>query len=136
MKMICYGISGSAFIDYHQFGETASQCCVSHLVKGLVNSHALSEVYLRTPAKAVAHKITEWHNRVHKILEMLGSLDVIKMHWKNCPTALKGQFQGKEEYPSIALESVVDYNLWFRHALFGFPGTLNNINLWERSLLL
>jgi hypothetical protein len=41
---------------------------------------------------------------------MMGSLDVTKVHWKNCPTALKGQFQGHEKYPSIGLEAVVDNN--------------------------
>jgi len=27
---------------------------------------------------------------------MLGSLDVTKIVWKSCPTALKGQFQGRK----------------------------------------
>ena len=30
----------------------------------------------------------------------------------------------------------MDYNLWFWHASFGFPGTLNDINIWARSSLL
>ena len=67
---------------------------------------------------------------------MLGSLNVTKLHWKNCPTALKGQFQGREKCATIALEAVVDYNLWFWHASFAFPGTMNDINIWERSCLL
>jgi hypothetical protein len=67
---------------------------------------------------------------------MLGSLDVTKVHWKNCPTTFKGQFQGQEKYRSIGLECVLDYRLWFWHASFGFSGTLNNINIWERSCLL
>ena len=76
------------------------------------------------------------HHQVHKIPGMLGSLDVTKIYWKNYPTALKGKFQGKEKYASLALEVVVDYNLWFWfHASFGFPGTMNDINIWERSSL-
>ena len=68
---------------------------------------------------------------------MMGSLDLTKVHWKRCPTARKGQFQGREKFPSIGLEAVVDNNLWFWHAAFGFgfPWTLNNINIWERSSL-
>eukprot|EP00804_Cyclotella_cryptica_P014784 CCRYP_020124-RA/>CCRYP_020124-RA protein AED:0.11 eAED:0.16 QI:0/0/0/1/1/1/2/0/150 len=76
------------------------------------------------------------HKNAHKMPGMLGSLDVTKVHWKNCPTALKGQFQGREKHASIALEAIVDHNLWFWHASFGFPGTLDNINIWERSSLL
>ncbi len=67
---------------------------------------------------------------------MLGSLDVTKVYWKNCPTALKGQFQGREKCATIALEAVIDHNLWFWHASFSFPGTMNDINIWERSSLL
>ena len=91
---------------------------------------------MRKPSKADARKITMMHRNVHKMPEMLGSWDVTKAHWKNCPTALKGQFQGQEKCATIALESVVDYNLWFWHASFGYPGTMNDINIWERSSLL
>lgn len=136
LKMICYGISGHAFLDYHQFGESTSRRCVHHLVTGLVSCPALAEVYLRIPTKADSIKVTTMHKNVHKMPGMLGSLDVTKVYWKNCPTALKGQFQGREKYASIALEAVVDHNLWFWHASFGFPGTLNDINIWERSSLL
>ncbi len=76
------------------------------------------------------------HKNAHNMPGMLGSLDVTKVHWKNCPTALKGQFQGREKCATIALEAVVDHNLWFWHGSFGFPGTLNDINIWERSSLL
>lgn len=136
LKMICYGVSAHAFFDYHQFGETTSRHCVHHLVTGLVSCRALAEVYLRKPSKADAHKVTNLHRDVHKMPGMLGSLDVTKVHWKNCPTALKGQFQGREKCATIALKSVVDYNLWFWHASFGFPGTMNDINIWEHSCLL
>ena len=53
-----------------------------------------------------------------------------KVYWKNFWTALKGQFQGREKYAVICLESVVDASLWFWHAAFE---TLNDINNWERS---
>jgi len=43
---------------------------------------------------------------------MLGSLDVTKIHYMSCPTAQKGQFEGREGIPSICLEAVADYNLW------------------------
>ncbi len=46
LKMICYGISGNAFLDYHQFGETTSRRCVHHLVTDLVTCPELAEVYL------------------------------------------------------------------------------------------
>ena len=66
---------------------------------------------------------------------MLGPLDVTKVVWENCPAALKGQYQGKEKVATIGLEAVSDANLWIWHRVFGFPGTLNDINIFERSPL-
>ena len=101
LKMICYGISGNAFIDYHQFGETTSHRCVHHLVTGLVTCPALAEVYLRKPTKSDAHNLTTMHKNVHKMPGMLGSLDVTKVHWKNCPTTLKGQYDNTKGERSL-----------------------------------
>ena len=55
--------------------------------------------------------------------------------WKNCPVAWQGQFPGKEVCPTIVLEAFCDHNLWFWHAAFNFPGSLNDINIWGQSLL-
>ena len=114
-------------------GESTTRRCVSYLTKGLVHCHAPTDIYLRRPSRSDARKIVALHERVHKLPGMMGSLDVTKVHWKRCPTAWKGQFQGREKFPSIGLEAVVDNNLCFWHAAFGFSGTLNDINIWERS---
>jgi hypothetical protein len=135
MKMICYGVSGNAFVDYFQMGESTTRRCVSLLTKGIVSCRPLANQYLRRLSKIDARNIVSLHERVHKIPGMMGSLDVTKVHWKKCPSAWKGQFQGREKIASIGLEAVVDTNLWFWHAAFGYPGTLNDINVWEPSLL-
>jgi hypothetical protein len=76
------------------------------------------------------------HKKVYGIDGCLGCLDVTKIHWSACPVAWKGQFEGKEGYPTIGLEAVADYNLWIWRNTFGLPGLLNNINIWGRSPLL
>ena len=125
----------SAFIDYFQMGETTCQRCVSKFPCGLVNSHILPKVYLRKPTKSNACNVTQLHNHAHKIPGMLGSLEMTKVYWKNCRIHLKGQFQGQEKYAASNLKSVVDTNLWFWHAVVGFPGTLNDLNIWQRLAL-
>jgi hypothetical protein len=42
----------------------------------------------------------------------------------------------QRSFPTIGLIAVADYNLWIWHNAFGFPGSLNNINVWDRSPLL
>eukprot|EP00804_Cyclotella_cryptica_P018566 CCRYP_004366-RB/>CCRYP_004366-RB protein AED:0.36 eAED:0.36 QI:0/0/0/1/0/0/2/0/92 len=54
MKMICYSVSGNAFMDYFQMG----------------------------PSRKDARKIIALHQRVHKIPGMMDSLDITKVHWK------------------------------------------------------
>jgi hypothetical protein len=38
--------------------------------------------------------------------------------------------------PTIVMEELADHNLWFWHHSFGYHGSLNDINLWDRSRLL
>jgi len=53
-----------------------------------------------------------------------------------CPSAEHGQYTGRSNEPSIALEVASDDNLYIWHWYFGEPGGLNDINVWDRSPLL
>jgi hypothetical protein len=76
------------------------------------------------------------HFMKHGIHGLLGSLDCSHFVWGNCLVAHHGQFQGKEGKPTIVVEALADYNLYVWHAVFGYPGTLNDINIWDTSYLL
>jgi hypothetical protein len=67
---------------------------------------------------------------------MVGSLDCTHVGWKNCPVAWQGSNTGKLGKPTIVLEAMADRNIWFYHHSFGWPGSLNDINIWNRSCLL
>ena len=95
-KMICYGVSFSAFKDYFQMGESTAWFCMRKLVRGIVECSAISEVNLHTPTKSDAFKIAALQKKVHDLSGCLGSLDVTKIHRGQCQTGCKGQFQGKE----------------------------------------
>ena len=36
----------------------------------------------------------------------------------------------------LGLEAVADYDLWLQHSYFNHPGSLNDINIWDKSPLL
>jgi hypothetical protein len=57
-------------------------------------------------------------------------------YWKNCPVAWQGSYQGKEGKPTIVLEAISDYHLWFWHASYGYAGTLNDRTILNLSPLL
>ena len=87
-----------AFIDYFQMGETTSRRCLSFLTRGLICCDALANIYLRNRTISDSRNIVALHQDAHKIPDFLVSLDVTEVHWKNCPTAWKGQFHGHEKY--------------------------------------
>ncbi|XP_010490462.1 PREDICTED: uncharacterized protein LOC104768235 [Camelina sativa] len=47
--------------------------------------------------------------------------------------AWKGQYSRGSGKPTIVLEAVASQDLWIWHAFFGPPGTLNDINVLDRS---
>jgi hypothetical protein len=63
------------------------------------------------------------------------SWDCKHFPWKNCPMRWAGQFQGhhKGGKKTIIMEAIadVDHYLWYIN--FGSPGSLNNINVLDKS---
>jgi hypothetical protein len=136
LQLLAYGCSPSAFQAYYQMGITTARECMKNFCRSLVHDTELQSIYLRNMTRADAKRVTDMHQEQHGIAGMVGSLDCMHVGWKNCPVAWQGQEQGKEGHPTIVLEALGNYNLWFWHVSFGWAGTLNDINIWERSPLL
>jgi len=136
LKKMAYGVSSSAFIDYFQMGELMAELCCKKVAHAISHCRELWERYLRIPTREDARRISLLHQLVHGVVGMLRSLDCMHVPWKNCPVAYQGQYtNGKQGHPTIILEAVADYNLWFWHVAFGFPGSYNDINVWDNSPL-
>ena len=133
MKILSHGVAAYTFIDYFSMSETQARQCFSEFTSTM--TRCFSEEYLRTPTTSDLKSIVGLHESKHGIKGMFGSLDCMHVFWKNCPKGYHGQFKGKEKKPSIVLEAACDYNLWFWHASFGYPGTLNDINILNLSPL-
>ena len=82
-EMLCYEVSPSAVIAYFQMGETISHQCLSMLMRGVTACNAFADVYLCKPSKSDAKKIVGFHLDEHKIPEMMGALDMTKIHFQN-----------------------------------------------------
>ncbi|XP_074327499.1 uncharacterized protein LOC141665414 [Apium graveolens] len=66
--------------------------------------------------------------------EMLGSIDCMHWKWENCPAGLQDMYTGHVHEPTIILEEIASKDLWIWH-FFGLPGSLNDINVLDRSHL-
>jgi Plant transposon protein len=93
---------------------------------------------MRKMTKADARRVSALHEEQFGVAGCMGCLDCMHVFWRLCPMAWHGQFEGKDKDkgPSIVLEAMADYNCWFWHSKFGYPGTLNDINIWDQSELL
>ncbi len=56
----------------------------------------------------------------------VGSVDVVHVGWDACPANQLHLFKGKEGYPSIAYEVIVDLMKRIRHVTDGHPGARND----------
>lgn len=133
--MAAYDKSFVAWQDYYQMGESTARLCLSKLSRGLVNDPEIRSRYLRKMTKEDTRRAEKLHYERHGVHGCLGSIDVDQIGWENCPTGQKGQHVGRSGKPTLALEAGVDANLWIWHWYFGEPGSLNDINVLERSTL-
>ena len=131
LRMLGYGISADCVDEYLKIGESTSLQCLKRFAEGVIA--IFGEEYLRKPTQADVDRLLAVGNE-RDFPGMLGSIDCMHWEWKNCPTAWKAAF-AKRVYkvPTIILEAVVSYDLWIWHAFFGMPGSINDINVLDRS---
>jgi Plant transposon protein len=60
-------------------------------------------------------------------------LDCKHTYWKNSPVGWQQSYKGKEAGPTIVLEAICDYKLWFWHTLYGYAGAMNDLNILNLS---
>ena len=131
LKTLAYGVPPHTFQDYFQMSATLARDCCVQFDLGIKTLY--QREYLRLPTKNDLKSLSNLHKHHHGVDGMFGSLDCMHTFWKNCPKAWQGSFQGKEGKPSIVLEAIGDYNLWFWHASYGYAGTMNDLNILNAS---
>ena len=65
----------------------------------------------------------------------ISSWDCKHFNWKNCPLRLAGQFSGHGQggATTLILESISDHRRYIWYANFGDPGSLNDLNVLDKS---
>ncbi|XP_024011210.1 uncharacterized protein LOC112086489 [Eutrema salsugineum] len=130
IRMMAYGCVADAVDEYLRPGESTAISCLENFVEGII--YLFGAEYLRRPTPEDLQKLLDKEDE-RGFPGMIGSIDCMHWEWKNCPTAWKGQYTRGSGKPSIVLETVASYDLWIWHAFFGPPGTLNDINVLDRS---
>lgn len=137
LKIARFGTSMLAFEDYFQISESSVRIAFRCLFEAIASDDGIRAEFLRPMDRASAERVTEMHFQKYGVRGLAFPLDCMHVAWKNGPMVWHGQFKnGKNKVPTIVLEAGADSNLWFWHASFGFPGTLNDLTIWARSPLL
>jgi hypothetical protein len=133
IQVLALGISPGSLCHYYQMSPMhANEACFRF---DNIMYKIYQKQYLSQPTVADIKNIVSLHRRKHRVPGLMGSLDCTHMVWKNCPKAWEGSFKGKEKKTTIVLEACCDYNHYFWHASFGYPGTLNDVNILRFSSL-
>ena len=134
LKCMAYGVPPHTFMDYFSMSMTCARTCYLEFARG--SRLLYLQEYLGKPTKADIRAIMKLHKAIHRgVNGILGSLDCMHTYWNKCPVAWKGQYKKGKAKPSIVLEGMCDYHLYFWHASFGYAGTLNDVNILNLSPL-
>jgi hypothetical protein len=98
--------------EYYRIGEVTARKSLKafcNLINALYGSR-----YLRKPDQKDLTQLLDVNNR-RGFPGCIGSLDCMHWAWKNCPSAMAGQYKGKEKQPTVVLEAVANQRLWIWH---------------------
>ncbi|XP_024004788.1 uncharacterized protein LOC112081949 [Eutrema salsugineum] len=127
---MAYGTAADAVDEYLRLGASTALLCLENFTEGIIS--LFGDEYLRRPTPDDLQRLLDLGEE-RGFPGMIGSIDCMHWEWKNCPTAWKGQYTRGSGKPTIVLEAVASQDLWIWHAFFGSPGTLNDINVLDRS---
>ncbi|XP_033132199.1 uncharacterized protein LOC108870945 [Brassica rapa] len=130
IRQLAYGGGADTVDEYVRLGETTARKCLHHFTNGII--HLFGNQYLRRPTPEDLQRLL-YIGEQRGFPGMVGSIDCMHWEWKNCPSAWKGMYSRGTEKPTIVLEAVADYDVWIWHAFFGAPGTMNDLNILDRS---
>ena len=92
------------------------------------------EYLKRIPSEEERFEIMEL-NKKRGFPGMFASWDCKHFKWQKCPTRLSGQHKGKDG-KTLVLEAISDGFLFIWRSFFGEPGSLNDINILDKSTII
>ncbi|XP_026410362.1 uncharacterized protein LOC113305556 [Papaver somniferum] len=113
-------------------GKTTLYKYLKRFVRNIVALY--KSTYLRKPIQDDIDRLLA-ENEARGFPGMLGSVDCMHWTWKNYPSCWAGHYASYKGIPTIMLEGVASYDLWFWHAYFGPPGSNNDLNVLNSSPL-
>jgi hypothetical protein len=134
LRVLAYGDAPHNYCDYFQMSQSMARRCCREFNRMIPEIFA--DEYIRLPTAEDLQAVSGLHKVVHGVDGMFGSLDCMHTYWKNCPVAWQAGFLGRNSGPTIVLEAIADYNLFFWHLSYGYSGAMNDLCILNISPLL
>ena len=107
---LCQLAYGALTDHYVRIGETIAFNCLHNFCKCIIE--IFKDTYLRSPTSEDIQRLLHLHSQRHDFPGMLGSIDCMHWHWRNCPVAWKSQFtrgdQGVNYVGGCSFSGLVD----------------------------
>ncbi|XP_021760675.1 putative nuclease HARBI1 [Chenopodium quinoa] len=130
IRMLAYGVAADAVDEYVRISQSTARVALQRFCAGVIDQFGTE--YMRNPTTDELARILH-QNELRGFPGMIGSIDCMHWEWKNCPTAWKAQYAGRNKKATLILEAVADQDLWIWHSFFGIPGSCNDLNVLYRS---
>jgi Plant transposon protein len=127
---LSYGVASDSVDQYVRISESSAHESLAKFCRAVCELYGVE--YGRQPTEDDLRRILKI-NANRGFPGCIGSIDCQHWSWEACPIQFAGQFKGKEKKPTIALEAVADGECWIWHAAFGYPGSLNDLNILDMS---
>lgn len=129
MRILAYGCASDACDEYVRIGESTANLALERFCQAVTD--CFGKQYLRSPNGDDLEMILKY-SQERGFPGMIGSIDCYAWKWEKCPSAFKGAYTG-DKGTAVMLEAIVDHRTWVWHAFAGVPGSMNDINVLQRS---
>lgn len=133
LRKIAYGDASDRADDNYEISESAMDESFKVFCK-LVFENFAEEYLNRQPTIQELSRILAV-NANRGFPGLFASWDCKHFPWKLCPVALSGQHKGKGEKNTLILEAICDADLYIWYHFFGEPGSLNDLNILDKSTI-
>jgi hypothetical protein len=133
LRILAYGVPSDSLDENLEVSETVTSESLKEFANIMINKFG-AQYLNRCPTK-------EEKNRMVLIMKRRGwpgafaSWDCKHFEWENCPVRLAGQTKGHSDggKKTLILEAIADVDSYIWYAFFGELGSLNDMNILDKS---
>ena len=106
LKLVAYGCSPSAFMDYFQMSESTARQCILKFCRIISSHDELHSVYARKMMRSDARRLSALHEALHGVVGMIGSLDCMTLAGRTV------QWRGRVPIPENQVSQRLSWKHW------------------------